>query len=299
MTSEPSHERVAGPWSAAGAAAVVRSVLDENRIVRELHEVTEVDSTQDALLELARAGATTGTILVADRQRAGRGRAGNRWDDNPSGGNLALSLLVDVGAPPFDARSIPLVPHALGLAVVDAAAVLGPDAAALRLKWPNDVVDRPVSDQASRKLAGVLVERERLVGGSGERDVLLCGIGVNVDLGDEVPTDRIDLASVLGERPDRALLLAALLMELDATLRALATPASLLDRYRGMSDTVGRSVRVQVPGEGALVGVATGIDDGGRLLVTTDARTHVILSGTVRDADRSDGLRSNVGADHE
>jgi BirA family biotin operon repressor/biotin-[acetyl-CoA-carboxylase] ligase len=88
-------------------------------------------------------------------------------------------------------------------------------------------------------------------------------------------------------------------MELDATLRALATPASLLDRYRGMSDTVGRSVRVQVPGEGALVGVATGIDDGGRLLVTTDARTHVILSGTVRDADRSDGLRSNVGTDHE
>lgn len=297
--ADPPHGHAAAPWSVVSAASVIRSVLGENRIVRELRHVGAVDSTQDALRALARAGAPAGTVLIADRQQAGRGRAGNRWDDDPSGGNLAVSLLVDVGAPPFDARSIPLVPHALGLAVVDAAAVLGPDAAALRLKWPNDVVDRPVSDQASRKLAGVLVERERFVGGSGERDVLLCGIGVNVDLGDEVPTDRTDLASVLGERPDRALLLAALLMELDATLRALATPASLLDRYRGMSDTVGRSVRVQVPGEGALVGVATGIDDGGRLLVTTDARTHVILSGTVRDADRSDGLRSNVGTDHE
>lgn len=297
--ADPPHGHAAAPWSVVSAASVIHSVLGENRIVRELRHVGAVDSTQDALRALARAGAPAGTVLIADRQQAGRGRAGNRWDDDPSGGNLAVSLLVDVGAPPFDATSIPLVPHALGLAVVDAAAVLGPDAAALRLKWPNDVVDRPVSDQASRKLAGVLVERERLVGGSGERDVLLCGIGLNVDLGDAAPADRTDLASVLGERPDRALLLAALLMELDATLRALATPASLLDRYRGMSDTVGRSVRVQVPGEGALVGVATGIDDGGRLLVTTDARTHVILSGTVRDADRSDGLRSNVGADHE
>lgn len=297
--ADPPHGHAAAPWSVVSAASVIRSVLGENRIVRELRHVGAVDSTQDALRALARAGAPAGTVLIADRQQAGRGRAGNRWDDDPSGGNLAVSLLVDVGAPPFDATSIPLVPHALGLAVVDAAAVLGPDAAALRLKWPNDVVDRPVADQASRKLAGVLVERERFVGGSGERDVLLCGIGVNVDLGDAAPADRTDLASVLGERPDRALLLAALLMELDATLRALATPASLLDRYRGMSDTVGRSVRVQVPGEGALVGVATGIDDGGRLLVTTDARTHVILSGTVRDADRSDGLRSNVGTDHE
>ena len=285
MTDEVPHAHAGGPWSGAAATSVVRSVLAENRIVRTLHPVGEAGSTQDALRDLALDGAGAGTVLIADQQHAGRGRSGNRWDDDPAGGSLAMSLLLEVGAHPFGAMSVPLVPHALGLAVVETAATVGAEGSPLLLKWPNDVVHRPAREGPSRKLAGVLVERERLAAERGGRDVLLCGIGVNVDLGGEVPTDRTDLASVLGGRPDRALLLATLLMELDATLRALASPATLLDRCRAASDTVGRTVRVQVPGEGPLVGVATGVDDGGLLLVTTDGRTRAILSGSVRDAD--------------
>lgn len=294
MSLEPSQEHVAGPWSVASAADVVRSVLAENGIVRQLHQVVEVSSTQDALREFALAGAAAGAVLIADRQLAGRGRGGNRWDDDAAGGNLAMSLLLEVGAPPLDATSIPLLPHALGLAVVEAVAILGPHAPPLRLKWPNDVVDRPMPDQPSRKLAGVLVERERLAGEAGGRDVLLCGIGLNVDLRDVAPADRIDLASVLGVCPDRTRVLATLLTAIDATLRALASPASLLDRLRAASDTVGRRVRVQVPGEGPIVGVATGIDDDGRLLVATEGRTRAILSGTVRDVDQSGDGRGDV-----
>lgn len=285
-------------WGEASGAAVVREVLAANRIVRVLHRTPEVDSTQDGLRALAIAGAPAGTALVADRQRAGRGRIGRRWEDHPSGGNLAISVLLEVGRSPLDGSTVHLVPHALGLAVVDAARALGSDRMAVGLKWPNDVVHRPVAQGPGRKLAGVLVEREHIPGGRGGRDVLLCGIGVNVDLGDGVQPDRIDLASLLGVPPDRPGLLAALLAALDDAVGALAGPTALLDRYRGVSDTIGRTVRAELPGEAPLVGVVTAIDDQGRLLIDVAGRTRSIISGTIRDADETEALQSrDVGED--
>ena len=289
----PGASPASGAWGPAVASSAVREVLARNRTVRDVRHVAEVGSTQDEVLALAAAGARTGTVVVADVQRAGRGRSGNRWDDDPGGGNLALSLLLDVGAPPLDGATVPLVPQALGLAVVDACAHVGPEAPALRLKWPNDVVLREDPARPARKLAGILVERDRIVAAQGApggpREVLRCGIGMNVALPGPVPADRIDLASVIGARPDRAALLAALLDALDAAIAALATPAVLLERLGEVSDTVGRRVQVQVPGEDVLIGVASGIDDTGRLLVTTDGRIRAILSGTVRDHDDEGG----------
>jgi len=275
-------------WGPAVVSPLVRDVLAGNGIVRQVRHVGEVASTQDTVLELARAGAPTGTVVVADVQRSGRGRSGNRWDDDPAGGGLALSLLLDVATPPLDASVVPLLPQALGLAVIDACASAGPAAAALRLKWPNDVVLRSAPDGSTRKLAGVLVERDRPVRSTGARDpreVLCCGIGMNLRLPAPLPPDRLDLATVIGAEPDRVGLLAALLRSLDAVIAALATPASILERLRSASDTVGRDVRVRPPGGAAILGRAVGIDDAGRLLVTSAGRTRAILSGTVRDAD--------------
>lgn len=274
-------------WATAIASRPVEDVLAGNRIVRTIEHAAEVTSTQDLLRERAIAGAAPGTVLVTDRQRAGRGRSGHRWDDDPDGGSLALSLLLEVGAAPIDTRTAVLVPHALGLAVVETCAVLAADPGALRLKWPNDVVHR-ASGRSARKVAGVLVEREVVAAPAGSRDVLVGGIGVNLTLGADAPLERTDLATVLGAPPDRAVLLAALLMTLDVVLRALTTPATLLERCRRASDTLGRDVRVLVPGRPALVGRATGIDDEGRLLVHADGTTHVVLSGTVRDAEVPD-----------
>lgn len=295
MTVAPDLARTDGPWAVAASTSVVRAALAENRLIRVLQHVPEVGSTQDELRALAVAGADAGTVLVTDRQRAGRGRSGNRWDDDPAGGSLAMSVLLDTATGPLEPRSVPLVPHALGVAVVGAIAALGTDAGAgpLRLKWPNDVVHRATPTAPARKLAGVLVERERIAGEG--RDVLLCGIGLNVALTGDVPPDRIDLATVLGRRPDPAMLLAALLQVLDLTLRGLATPVTVMDRARALSDTVGRRVSVRVPGEEPFVGFASGIDAEGRLLVTTGGRVRAILSGTVRDADGVGGTGDDGG----
>lgn len=276
-------------WASAVGSPAVREILVANRTVHDLRHVAEVGSTQDVILTLAVEGARAGTAIVTDRQRDGRGRSGNRWDDDPAGGSLALSLLLDVGPPPLDGMTVPLVPLAFGLAVVDACGAVGPPAPALRLKWPNDVVLRDDPDGPSRKLAGVLVERDRIDTSSGTREVLRCGIGLNVEPSWSLPPDRTDLTAIFGVPPDRAVLLAALLRSLDDAVQALAAPLRLLDRLRAVSDTIGRRVRVQGAGGDPLVGLATGIDDAGRLLVTSDGRTRAILSGTVRDADEEGG----------
>jgi len=272
-----------GPWTAHLADPAVVTAMGEARRLSRLHPVGEVGSTQDVARELAAAGAPSGTVVIADRQVAGRGRAGRRWDDHPDGGTLAMTLLLDVDRPP--AGAVALVPHALGLAVVTAGATLAPGAASLRLKWPNDVVLREATDRPARKLSGVLVEWERVITTDGPRDVLLCGIGIDVDLrGDGAADDRTCLATVAGGPPDRATLLAALLAALDDALVLLADDArALMVRYRAASDTIGRSVSVELPGGERVVGIATGVDDEGLLLVTADGEARAVLSGTVRD----------------
>ena len=271
----------AGAWTSLLARAVVRDALGRARVVRGLHPVGEVGSTQDVALDLARDGTASGTLVVADRQTAGRGRAGRRWDDHPDGGTLALTLLLDVA----DLPRVGLVPHAFGLAVIDALAVVLPDPSDVRLKWPNDLVHRG-DDGAARKLCGILVEREQV----GARDVLLCGVGIDVDLrAIDVPADRTCLATLGGTAPERDRLLAAIVTGIDEALILLADPERLLARYRAVSDTIGREVRVDTAGDAAIVGRAKDVDEDGRLVVTTSEGHHAILSGTVRDAEEPKG----------
>lgn len=269
-----------GVWTAHLDAPGVRSALAGARVVRASHAVATVGSTQDVALDLAVGGAPSGTLVVADLQTAGRGRSGRTWDDHPDGRTLAMTLLLDTG----DVATIPLLPHALGLAVVAACEAAAPVGPSLRLKWPNDVVHRP-EGAAARKLAGVLVERDEVRTSTGRRDVLRCGIGIDVDLrGVDDAADRTSLAALAGREPDRAVLLEALVSALDAHLALLAEPERLLERYRGMSDTIGRPIRIEPPEGLAFDGVAHTVDEQGRLVVRTDAGERAILSATVRDA---------------
>ena len=266
-------------WSPHLDDARVREVLVRNRRLREVLPVGEVDSTQDAALTSVADGASDGTVVLADRQLAGRGRSGRTWDDDRDGGTLALTVILDASAM---AATVALTPHAFGLAVVAAAGVVVPAAVIPTLKWPNDVVVRSAEDGRLRKLAGILIERQWVSG----RDILLCGIGLNVDLrGPMLSPDRMCLASLAGAAPVRPVLLAALVAALDDVIvRLVDAPRALLDDYRARCETIGRAVEATLPGGRRVVGRATGVDDGGRLLVAGIDRTEAILAGTVRDA---------------
>jgi BirA family transcriptional regulator, biotin operon repressor / biotin---[acetyl-CoA-carboxylase] ligase len=301
------------PWAVAAAAAPVVAALAATRLIARLELRDRVTSTQDEALALAAAGAGSGTVVLAETQTAGRGRGGRHWDDEPGPGrSLALTVLLDV---PEHGAS--LVPHATGLALRDAVSEVitlteSARSTTLRverprppgLKWPNDLIVRvpraevpghswqvpSLDGTVLRKLAGVLVERDRVAG----REVLLVGVGLNVDLrGVVAPDARGSLAELVDgdvEPPRlRTWLLATLLRALDGRLApsVLAHPG-LLDDYRSACDTLGRAVRVERPGLPALLGTAVAVDDAGRLVVVSaDGHPTTVVAGTVRDVDRT------------
>lgn len=230
----------------------------------EQHE--QVTSTSEVAAERAAGGAAPGLVVLADRQTAGRGRAGRRWEDRP-GGSLLVSVLLTSPA------AAGLVPLAAGLATRGALCAHGADA---ELKWPNDVL------MAGRKCAGILVERH--AADEGVRAMLVVGIGVNVDWRDSpLPHDArwTSLAEETGRDHDRLDLLASLLAELDAWLDHLdADPAALVAVYRRYCSTIGRDIEVRTPA-GVVVGTAADVDGRGALLLETARGTVAVTAGDV------------------
>lgn len=123
-----------------------------------------VSTTMDVAHHLAAAGAAAGTLVLADEQLLGRGRAGHTWTSSALAG-VWMTLIER----PNDARALSVLSLRVGLAVADAIAPLSDRR--VRLKWPNDVF------VGTGKVAGVLVEarwREAQI------EWVAIGIGINL-----------------------------------------------------------------------------------------------------------------------
>ena len=192
--------------------------------------------------------------MVTDHQTAGRGRLDRGWE-TPAGVALTFSAVIDPELP--DAQW-PWLPLLAGVAVADA--VRRATALVTSLKWPNDVL---VGD---RKLAGILVER--VAGPAGP--VAVVGIGVNVHQ-TELPVPHATSLALEGATLDRADLLQAVLAGIAGELAGWRSsggdPTGLRASYRAQCGTLGRDVRVELPGGGAVEGRAEDVDDQGRLVV--------------------------------
>ncbi|MDQ6727836.1 MAG: biotin--[acetyl-CoA-carboxylase] ligase [Actinomycetota bacterium] len=211
-----------------------RAALSGTRFT-DVRWFAEVASTNGLAADLARAGAADGTVVGAEHQTAGRGRRGRAWTSEPGS-----SLLVSVVRRPVP----PLLTLAAGVAAAGACRVVA--GVETTLKWPNDVF------VAGGKVGGILSE---LVG-----DAAVVGLGLNVDWRSALPPG----AAALGPGVERAGLLVAWLTGLDDVTGLDA--ADVLDRYRSLCSTVGRRVRVELPGE-TVAGLAEGVDDDGSLVV--------------------------------
>lgn len=208
-----------------------------------------VDSTNARARTLAEAGAPHGTTITATAQSAGRGRQGRTWSAPPARALLCSVVLRD---PPR------LLPLAAGVAVAEE---VGPEA---RVKWPNDVLCD------GRKVAGVLVE------GRPQQGWAVLGIGLNVAvLEDDLPPELKQRAGSLGRAPeDVEPTLCRLLARLEDWLTA--APDAVLAALRERDALRGRHVRWRGgEGEGA------GIDEAGRLLVTTGTGRVALEAGEV------------------
>ena len=137
---------------------------------RRVQWFESIDSTMIRAAGLAREGCPHGTIIGADEQTAGIGRQGHLWHSE-KGAGLYVSIVLRL---PVEARALPVVMLALGLAVQEAIAQttsLAPD-----LRWPNDVLI------GGRKCAGILAQLEG--------NAIIAGVGINVSQTGFPPGDR-------------------------------------------------------------------------------------------------------------
>jgi BirA family biotin operon repressor/biotin-[acetyl-CoA-carboxylase] ligase len=271
------------------AASVRDRVLTGTGLWSRVSAVAETGSTNADLVAAARAGAAEGLVLVAERQTAGRGRLGRPWITEPGAALTFSVLLRPVMVAPAARSWLPLL---TGVAV--AAGIREQTGLDVSLKWPNDVVaDGGDGPAGLGKLAGILAE---LAG-----DAIVIGVGLNVastpalaaagaGAGHRGSALRpASLASIGAAGVDRAALLTAILRQLELWYRRWtggsppgdAETSGLRAEYLRSCRTVGRDVRVELPGGAILTGRACDVDGAGRLLVGTDSGVEAVSAGDV------------------
>ena len=84
------------------------SLMDTQWAGRNIVYYDSVDSTNLRIKQMGDEGAPEGTLAVADKQTAGRGRRGRSWD-SPSGSSIYMSLLLRPEIEPDQAPMLTLV----------------------------------------------------------------------------------------------------------------------------------------------------------------------------------------------
>jgi BirA family biotin operon repressor/biotin-[acetyl-CoA-carboxylase] ligase len=233
-----------------------------------LHE--ELPSTQDAVLRAAEAGEPEGLAILARRQTAGRGREGRGWESPV--GNLHLSVLLRPREPAQHAAQWALL-AAVALAEAIAPRLPAGMAAALELKWPNDVL------LGGAKLAGILAEAA--TGPRGGLAWLVLGIGTNLAHAPVLPGGRptVSLAALGAGPPAPEVFAAELLAALDRWRRVLAREGFAPIRTAWLAHGPRRGTPMTVAGAaGAFAGLG---EDGSLLLAGPDGGIRALRTGEV------------------
>ena len=252
--------------------AEIESRISTEWAGRNVSYFRETDSTNTQAKRLGEEGAPAGTLAVADRQMAGKGRRGRSWD-SPPGRDIYMSLLLRPDIRPSDAPMLTLV-----MAQSVAEAIREKTGINARIKWPNDIV------AGGKKLCGILTEM------SAEMDYInyiVIGVGINVNQ-PSFPEDIADRATSLMLEAGRSFLrgpLIAAVMERfeDNYSRFLGTNdlSGMREAYNELLVNVGEQVRVLEPGH-EYNALSIGINDRGELLVRKeDGSREAVFAGEV------------------
>lgn len=214
------------------------------------------------------------SVLTAGSQTSGRGRAGRDWQSFP---DASLSVSVLVRPKNVTIEHFGWLPILAGLAMTSAVASLLPECE-VSLKWPNDVL---VGD---KKICGVL--SELLADASG----VVIGVGLNLSqTQDDLPIAnatslRIEGATVSFEAALEEFLTEFLgLYNEFVNHRGDADASGLRRGATAKCSSIGRRVRVLMPGDQQIEGQGLELDHSGRILVALDGehQLYAVAAGDI------------------
>ena len=249
----------------------VKQNLQTKWLGHELVFYNKLESTQKTAHELARNGASNGTIILADEQTKGKGRLGRQWH-SANGKGVWMSIIL---RPSFTFQQAPLI--TLLTSVVIAKTLQELYGIPIRIKWPNDIYLQ------EKKLAGILTEIH------GEQDLLqylIIGIGINTHrtvFPAELDHKVISLEEFLNSPLRRKELVQSLLFNLEKYYERYINEGfspfytfyNELLLWKGMQITVNQLNR-------QLTGINEGINQDGQLLLRqNDGQLIKLFSGDI------------------
>ncbi|MFL9880112.1 biotin--[acetyl-CoA-carboxylase] ligase [Herbaspirillum rhizosphaerae] len=260
--------------SAERIAALIAESSNDHAKPVAIEVVAQTGSTNADLLARVTTLATP-TLLVAESQTAGRGRAGRAWHTTATSA-LTFSLAWKFQRPVQALIGLPL---AIGVALAEALVVFG---IKVELKWPNDVL------RDGAKLAGILIEtaQNKVTDANAKASTwAVIGIGVNLampqDLQDRIGRAVADVSEL--QSHDRERLLALLLSALSDALAEFDAQgfSAFAARWNRLHAYAGRAVRILDNDRVVHEGTAVGVDDKGCFLMDTANGRIAVVAGDV------------------
>lgn len=232
----------------------------------------ETDSTNTQAKRLAENGAGDKTLVVTERQNAGKGRRGRGWE-SPQGTSIYMSLLL---RPQIEPQKAPMLTLVMAYSATEA--IREQTNLPAVIKWPNDLVLN------GKKICGILTEM------SAEIDFInyvVIGIGINVNtetFPEEIAGKATSLYLEKGSKIRRTELIVSVLEKFEKNYERFLKTGDLSDiqeEYNRLLVNKDREVTVLEPGN-EYNAYALGINETGELLVKKeDGTREAVYAGEV------------------
>lgn len=232
----------------------------------------EIDSTNLQVKRLGKAGAPHGTLVLADRQSAGRGRRGRSWN-SPKGCSIYMSVLLRPDVIPDKASMLTLV---MAYSVEESIRrCTGLD---VQIKWPNDIVLN------GKKLVGILTEMDADIN---HIHYVVVGVGINVNIKafpEEIAERATSLQIETGLEIQRSRIVSEIMKQFEQDYERFLESGDLSwlrAAYDERLVNCGREVMIH-DGRKPYRAFALGINDTGELQVRlSDGREETVYAGEV------------------
>ena len=249
--------------------------LKTKLIGKRVYYFEEIDSTQNFAQNIAADKKENGTIIIAEKQTAGRGRLDRKWT-SPKGG-IWFSLIIH---PKFDVSSSTLIPILSAVALSKSIkSVLDIET---EVKWPNDIT------MNGKKVAGVLVDASFQ---TNSIDYLILGIGINFDIDAKKLEKRLtktpnfygidSLREKENKTPPKTLL-KEFLLQFEKNLFQLdkGEKSKIVKEWTKRAAGIGKKITINTS-NGKISGISQGIDNDGALKIKTRNKIQKIYVGDV------------------